>query len=159
MEKEGSLGYKLYKTISFLPFTSFLIQPQFLNFLITTCRTKPNHGIKAKEEGMGKELSISLEDTSLNYALSLGEKMTTKFVKCILFKDHDAIDDKNIKLFTNAMLNQLKALEDNGMNAHIEKALKSKIGEFEGQERASKLFSMSSIRKDQTRKQPGGEIG
>ncbi|KAI5659348.1 hypothetical protein M9H77_28141 [Catharanthus roseus] len=35
-----------------------LIQSQFLNFSTTTCGTKSNHGIKAKEEGMGKELSI-----------------------------------------------------------------------------------------------------
>ncbi|KAI5672376.1 hypothetical protein M9H77_12740 [Catharanthus roseus] len=78
MENEGSLGYKLYKTISFLPSTSFSsfdsiinesiccsfsffcdrIQSQFLNFLTTTCGTKPNHGMEAKEEGMGKELFI-----------------------------------------------------------------------------------------------------
>ncbi|KAI5662628.1 hypothetical protein M9H77_21951 [Catharanthus roseus] len=46
------------------------IQSQFLNFLTTTCGTKPNHGMKAKEEGMGKELSIGLEDTSLSLSLN-----------------------------------------------------------------------------------------
>ncbi|KAI5650513.1 hypothetical protein M9H77_36518 [Catharanthus roseus] len=34
------------------------IQSQFLNFLTITCGTKSNHGMKAKEEGMGKELSM-----------------------------------------------------------------------------------------------------
>ncbi|KAI5664543.1 hypothetical protein M9H77_23866 [Catharanthus roseus] len=78
MKNEGSLGYKLCKTIGFLPSTSFLsfdfiinetnscsfslfcdrIQPQFLNFLNTTYGTKSKHGMKAKGEGMGKELSI-----------------------------------------------------------------------------------------------------
>ncbi|KAI5652469.1 hypothetical protein M9H77_29656 [Catharanthus roseus] len=86
IENEGILAYKLYKTISFLPFTSFLsfdfiinkayscslyffcdrIQSQFLNFLITIYGTKPNHGMKAKEQGMEKELSIGYEDTSLS---------------------------------------------------------------------------------------------
>ncbi|KAI5662181.1 hypothetical protein M9H77_21504 [Catharanthus roseus] len=46
------------------------IQSQFLNFLPTTCGTKPNHRMKAKEEGMGKELSIGLEDTSLSLSLN-----------------------------------------------------------------------------------------
>ncbi|KAI5677450.1 hypothetical protein M9H77_08400 [Catharanthus roseus] len=74
MENEGSLGYKLYKTKSFLLSTSFLsfdfiinesnscsfsffcdrIQSQFLHFLTTTCGTKLNHRMEAKEEGMGK---------------------------------------------------------------------------------------------------------
>ncbi|KAI5662517.1 hypothetical protein M9H77_21840 [Catharanthus roseus] len=69
MENEGSLRYKLYKIINFLPSTSFFdkIQP---NFLTTTCGTKPNHGMKAKEEGMGKELSISYEDTSISLSLN-----------------------------------------------------------------------------------------
>ncbi|KAI5676524.1 hypothetical protein M9H77_07474 [Catharanthus roseus] len=70
-ENEGILGYKLYKTISFLPSTSFLIQTQFLNLLTTTYRTNSNRGMKAKEEGMGKELSISFEDTSLRVKLFL----------------------------------------------------------------------------------------
>ncbi|KAI5676023.1 hypothetical protein M9H77_06973 [Catharanthus roseus] len=76
MENKGSLGYKLYKTISFISSTSFLffdfiinesnscsfsifcdrIQSQFLNFLTTTCGTKLNHGMIAKAEGMGKEM-------------------------------------------------------------------------------------------------------
>ncbi|KAI5672709.1 hypothetical protein M9H77_13073 [Catharanthus roseus] len=34
------------------------IQSQSFNFLTTTCGTKSNHGMKAKGEGMGKELSI-----------------------------------------------------------------------------------------------------
>ncbi|KAI5681013.1 hypothetical protein M9H77_02240 [Catharanthus roseus] len=113
MENEGSLAYKLYKTISFLLSTSFLIQPQFLNFLTTTCGTKLNHGMKAKEEGMGKELSFEFLDELIsllyrkeelsglsplkkmeyqNHTLSLVEKTMTEFVKFILFKDHDAID-------------------------------------------------------------------
>ncbi|KAI5664548.1 hypothetical protein M9H77_23871 [Catharanthus roseus] len=70
MEHERILGYKLYKTISFLPSTSVFIQPQLLNFLTTTCGTKPNHRMKAKEEGMGKELSIGFEDTSLRLYLN-----------------------------------------------------------------------------------------
>ncbi|KAI5668263.1 hypothetical protein M9H77_18116 [Catharanthus roseus] len=45
------------------------IQPQSLNFLATTCGKKSNHGMKAKEEGMEKELSISFKDTSLNCTL------------------------------------------------------------------------------------------
>ncbi|KAI5676210.1 hypothetical protein M9H77_07160 [Catharanthus roseus] len=55
MENEEILIYKLCKTISFLPSASFL---------------KPNHGMKAREEGMGKELSISFEDTSLSLSLN-----------------------------------------------------------------------------------------
>ncbi|KAI5653047.1 hypothetical protein M9H77_30234 [Catharanthus roseus] len=46
------------------------IQSQFLNFLTTTCGTKRNHGMKAKEEGMGKELSNGFEDTSLSLSLN-----------------------------------------------------------------------------------------
>ncbi|KAI5672035.1 hypothetical protein M9H77_12399 [Catharanthus roseus] len=91
LKNEGSLYYKLYKTISFLPSTSFLsfdfiingsnsrsfsnfcdrIQSQFFNFLNTTCGTKLNHGImKAKEKGMGNELSIGYEDTSMSLCLN-----------------------------------------------------------------------------------------
>ncbi|KAI5664492.1 hypothetical protein M9H77_23815 [Catharanthus roseus] len=47
-----------------------LIQSQFLNFLTTTCEAKSNHGMKAKGEGMGKELNIGYEDTSINLSLS-----------------------------------------------------------------------------------------
>ncbi|KAI5667711.1 hypothetical protein M9H77_17564 [Catharanthus roseus] len=91
MESEGIPGYKLYKTISFLPSTSFLcfdfiinesnscsfslfcdrIKSQLLNFLTTTCRTKPNPGMKAKEEGIGKELNIGYEDISISLSLNL----------------------------------------------------------------------------------------
>ncbi|KAI5681337.1 hypothetical protein M9H77_02564 [Catharanthus roseus] len=59
---------------------------------------------------------------------------------------------------THTKLKKLKALEDNGIVSYLEEALKSKLEGFEGQERASKLFSMSSISKDKTRKQLGGEI-
>ncbi|KAI5681163.1 hypothetical protein M9H77_02390 [Catharanthus roseus] len=48
---------------------------------------------------------------------------------------------------TRAQRRKLKALEDNDM-----------LEGFEGQERASKLFSMCSISKDQTKEQIGGEI-
>ncbi|KAI5681950.1 hypothetical protein M9H77_03178 [Catharanthus roseus] len=85
MENEGNLCYKLYETISFIPSTSFLffdfiinesnscsfsifcdrIQSQFFNFL-TTCGTKPTQWMKAKEEGLGKELSIDYENTSIS---------------------------------------------------------------------------------------------
>ncbi|KAI5676617.1 hypothetical protein M9H77_07567 [Catharanthus roseus] len=81
MENEGILAYKRYKTISFLPSKSFLsfyfiinksnscpfsffcdrIQSQLLNFLTTTCGTKPNHWMKAKEEGMGRSLALALK--------------------------------------------------------------------------------------------------
>ncbi|KAI5672423.1 hypothetical protein M9H77_12787 [Catharanthus roseus] len=47
------------------------IQPQFFNFLTTTCGTKSNHGMKAKGEGMGKELSIGYEGTSISLPLNL----------------------------------------------------------------------------------------
>ncbi|KAI5676469.1 hypothetical protein M9H77_07419 [Catharanthus roseus] len=90
MGNEGSLDYKLYKTISFLPCASFLyfdfiinesnscsfpffcdrIQIQFLNFLTTTCGTKSNYAKKAKEEGMGKKLSIGYDDTSISLSLN-----------------------------------------------------------------------------------------
>ncbi|KAI5664119.1 hypothetical protein M9H77_23442 [Catharanthus roseus] len=76
MENEGSLCYNLCETISFLPSTFFLsfdlkineynlcyfslfcdkIQSQFFNFSTKICGTKPNNGMKAKEESMGKEL-------------------------------------------------------------------------------------------------------
>ncbi|KAI5663389.1 hypothetical protein M9H77_22712 [Catharanthus roseus] len=65
MENEGILGCMLYKTISFLHSTSLLIQSQFFYFLTTICGIKLNHGLKAKGEGMGKELSIGYEDTSI----------------------------------------------------------------------------------------------
>ncbi|KAI5663029.1 hypothetical protein M9H77_22352 [Catharanthus roseus] len=39
------------------------------------------------------------EQQKLNHALSLGEKKTTEFVKYIIFKDHDAIDDYSGKQF------------------------------------------------------------
>ncbi|KAI5669854.1 hypothetical protein M9H77_19707 [Catharanthus roseus] len=91
LANEGSLYYKLYKTISFLPSTSFLsldyiikesnscslsifynrIQSQFFNFLTTTCGTKSNHGMKAKGDDMEKELSISYEDTSISLSLNI----------------------------------------------------------------------------------------
>ncbi|KAI5664204.1 hypothetical protein M9H77_23527 [Catharanthus roseus] len=48
-----------------------LIQSQLLNFLTTTCGTKPNHGMKVKEEGMEKKLSIGFEDTPLCLSLNL----------------------------------------------------------------------------------------
>ncbi|KAI5681039.1 hypothetical protein M9H77_02266 [Catharanthus roseus] len=47
-----------------------LVQSQYLDFLTTICGTKPNHGMKAKGEGMGKELSIGYEDTSIRLSLS-----------------------------------------------------------------------------------------
>ncbi|KAI5667948.1 hypothetical protein M9H77_17801 [Catharanthus roseus] len=40
-------------------------QPQFFNVLTTTYGTKPNHRMKAKDEGMEKELSVGYEDTSI----------------------------------------------------------------------------------------------
>ncbi|KAI5671545.1 hypothetical protein M9H77_11909 [Catharanthus roseus] len=60
---------------------------------------------------------------------------------------------------TRAQRRKIKMLEDNGMVAFFEEALKSKLQGFEGQERATKLFSMCSISKDQSREQIGGEIG
>ncbi|KAI5652997.1 hypothetical protein M9H77_30184 [Catharanthus roseus] len=90
MENEGSLDYKLYKTIMFLPSTSSLsfdfrinesnsssfsffcdiAQSQFFDFLTTICRTKPNHGMKAKGGGMGKKLSIGYEHASISLSLN-----------------------------------------------------------------------------------------
>ncbi|KAI5681378.1 hypothetical protein M9H77_02605 [Catharanthus roseus] len=81
MLNEGSLGYKLYETISFLPSKSFLsfdfiinesnhcsfsffcdrIQSQFLDFLTVICGTKPNHSMKAKGEDMRKELTLAMK--------------------------------------------------------------------------------------------------
>ncbi|KAI5667294.1 hypothetical protein M9H77_17148 [Catharanthus roseus] len=76
MENEESLCYKLYKTIIFLPSTSFLIQSQSFNFLTTTCGTKPNRKMKAKGEDMGKELSILYEDKSeFMWLLFCGKKI------------------------------------------------------------------------------------
>ncbi|KAI5682509.1 hypothetical protein M9H77_03737 [Catharanthus roseus] len=89
MEIEGILCYKLYKTISFIPSTSFLffdfiineynccsfpifsdrIQSQLFNFLTTTCGTKPNRGMKAKEERIGKDISIGYEYTPISLSL------------------------------------------------------------------------------------------
>ncbi|KAI5676227.1 hypothetical protein M9H77_07177 [Catharanthus roseus] len=89
MENEGSPCNKLYKIISFLPFTSFLsfdlimnesnsclflsfvieFNLNSLNFLTTTIGTKSNHGMKAEGEGMGKELSIGYEDTTISLSL------------------------------------------------------------------------------------------
>ncbi|KAI5681224.1 hypothetical protein M9H77_02451 [Catharanthus roseus] len=87
MENEGSLDYKLYKTISLLPSTSFLIQPESLDFLTTICGTKSNHRMKAKEEGMRKELSIGYEDTSITLSLNpfhLCHELSFKELKLLL---------------------------------------------------------------------------
>ncbi|KAI5683012.1 hypothetical protein M9H77_04240 [Catharanthus roseus] len=46
------------------------IQHQFLNFLTTTCGKNSNHGKKAIGEGMGKELSMGYEDTSISLSLN-----------------------------------------------------------------------------------------
>ncbi|KAI5682524.1 hypothetical protein M9H77_03752 [Catharanthus roseus] len=59
---------------------------------------------------------------------------------------------------TRAERRKLTGLEDNGIVAYLEEALKCKLEGFEGKERASKLFSMCSISKDQRREQIGGEI-
>ncbi|KAI5653180.1 hypothetical protein M9H77_30367 [Catharanthus roseus] len=47
-----------------------LISVSSKELLPTTCGTKPNHGMKSKEEGMGKELSIGFEYTSLSLSLN-----------------------------------------------------------------------------------------
>ncbi|KAI5667321.1 hypothetical protein M9H77_17174 [Catharanthus roseus] len=49
--------------------SSMRIQSQFFNFLIETCGAKPDHGMKAKEEGMGQELSIGCEDKPISLSL------------------------------------------------------------------------------------------
>ncbi|KAI5658026.1 hypothetical protein M9H77_26819 [Catharanthus roseus] len=56
MENEGSLVYKM--------------QSQFFNFLTITFGTKSNHGMKAKQEDMGKEISAGYEDTSISLCLN-----------------------------------------------------------------------------------------
>ncbi|KAI5667651.1 hypothetical protein M9H77_17504 [Catharanthus roseus] len=66
MEYEVNLGYKLYKTISFLPSISFLS----FDFIINESNKSQILGRKAKEEGMGKELSIGYEDTSISLSLN-----------------------------------------------------------------------------------------
>ncbi|KAI5653811.1 hypothetical protein M9H77_30998 [Catharanthus roseus] len=60
---------------------------------------------------------------------------------------------------TRAQRRKLKTLEDIGIVAYMEEALKSKLEWFEGQERSSKLFFMCSISKEQSREQIGGEHG
>ncbi|KAI5664034.1 hypothetical protein M9H77_23357 [Catharanthus roseus] len=60
---------------------------------------------------------------------------------------------------TRAQRKKLKIHEDNDMVAYIEEALKIKLEGFEGQEKASKLFSMCSISKDHSRESIGGENG
>ncbi|KAI5675884.1 hypothetical protein M9H77_06834 [Catharanthus roseus] len=89
-ENEISLCYKFYKTRSFLSSIYFLsfdliinesnscsfylfydkIQSQFFMFLTTTCGTKLNYERKAKEEGMGKELTIGYEDRSISLSFN-----------------------------------------------------------------------------------------
>ncbi|KAI5671397.1 hypothetical protein M9H77_11761 [Catharanthus roseus] len=66
------------------------------------------------------------------------------------------MDMKN-RPITRAQRSKLKAIEDNGMVAYLEEALKSKLEGYEGQERVSKLFSKCSISKDQTREKIGGK--
>ncbi|KAI5673659.1 hypothetical protein M9H77_14023 [Catharanthus roseus] len=73
------------------------IQPQFSNFLTTTCGTKQNHGMKAKED-MGKDLSIGFENTSLNHVLSLEGKINMEFVGVIHFENHE-VNEVNHKEF------------------------------------------------------------
>ncbi|KAI5677049.1 hypothetical protein M9H77_07999 [Catharanthus roseus] len=51
---------------------------------------------------------------------------------------------------TRAQRKKLKIHEDNGIVAYMEEALKIKLKGFEGHERASKLFCICLISKDQT---------
>ncbi|KAI5681331.1 hypothetical protein M9H77_02558 [Catharanthus roseus] len=44
---------------------------------------KANHGMKAKEEGMGKELSIGFEDTSLSLSLNLFLELYASYVTLV----------------------------------------------------------------------------
>ncbi|KAI5672513.1 hypothetical protein M9H77_12877 [Catharanthus roseus] len=58
---------------------------------------------------------------------------------------------------TRSQKRKLNIHEDNGMVAYMEEALKSKLEGFEDQKKASKLFSMCSTSKDQSREQIGRE--
>ncbi|KAI5649735.1 hypothetical protein M9H77_35740 [Catharanthus roseus] len=82
-----------------------LIQSQFLDFLTTIFGRKPNHGMKAKGECMGKELSIRYEDTpiglSLNHFLlrTLGVDHTLKCSSsCAYFEKQLLVSVARIKL-------------------------------------------------------------
>ncbi|KAI5682759.1 hypothetical protein M9H77_03987 [Catharanthus roseus] len=109
---------------------------------------------------------ISSENNQ-DHALSLIEKKKRSLSKYILFKDHDAIDVNNLKLAMERLVfdpggwawcnfgnNRLPSHHmTKGSFAYLEEALKSKIEGFEGQKQVTKLFSMCSISKDQTREQ------
>ncbi|KAI5664505.1 hypothetical protein M9H77_23828 [Catharanthus roseus] len=46
-------------------------QSQFLNSVATTCGMKPSHGMGAKVESMGHELSVSHEDIIISFSINL----------------------------------------------------------------------------------------
>ncbi|KAI5657960.1 hypothetical protein M9H77_26753 [Catharanthus roseus] len=75
------------------------------------------------------------------HALSLEGKIKMEFIELLHFENYEANDVKHKKF------------------GKTPKALKSKLERFEGQERASKLFSMCSISKDHSREQIEGENG
>ncbi|KAI5649989.1 hypothetical protein M9H77_35994 [Catharanthus roseus] len=110
MENEGSLCYKLYKT--------------FLNFLTTTCGTKLNHGTKAKEEGMGKELNLGYEDSSISLSFN-------HFLLCheLTFKELKIAKRRKIKELDDGFAQEMMAIIEEAMkiepieqdsSAHIE---------------------------------------
>ncbi|KAI5681071.1 hypothetical protein M9H77_02298 [Catharanthus roseus] len=61
MEHEGILDFIINKSNSSFSFFCDRMQFQFLNFLTTTRGTKPNHGMKAKEEAWERSLALDLK--------------------------------------------------------------------------------------------------
>ncbi|KAI5671334.1 hypothetical protein M9H77_11698 [Catharanthus roseus] len=89
MENEESLDYN--------------IKSQFLDFLTTIRGTKPIHGIKAKGEGMGKELSVGYEDTLISLSLNhflLCHELSFKELKLFL-----ELNSSYVILVGNCMVN------------------------------------------------------
>ncbi|KAI5681509.1 hypothetical protein M9H77_02737 [Catharanthus roseus] len=87
-----------------------VVDRKFFNFLTTTCGTKSNYGMKAKEKGMGKELSIGYEDTSISFSLNpflLRHELSFKELKLCL-----ELNASYVTLVGNFMANSFTCEQD-----------------------------------------------
>ncbi|KAI5672359.1 hypothetical protein M9H77_12723 [Catharanthus roseus] len=121
--------------------------------------------IGGKHHHNHKETSISFSSNSLPLSIEFSFKElkmndyysnvanVDSFVFEVENKEERMLDDPS-----NIISNLLKE-NDNGVVAYMEEALKDKLEGFEGQEKASKAFSMCSIRTDHSRERIRGENG
>ncbi|KAI5681841.1 hypothetical protein M9H77_03069 [Catharanthus roseus] len=122
---------------------------------------RPNHGMKVKGEGIGKELSINYEDTSISLSSNLfllchefsfkELKSNYRIEESIVAMNRMSPSFKELKLgqMTRSKRKKVQLQEDNDVIACIIEALKNKEGEFEGHGKHSKLFTKYSIDKEQ----------